>query len=157
MAEMVDEVLVSLRRILRATSMHSRKLRRSVGLSSPQLLVLQTAQDEDRPTASAIARSVSLSQATITTILKELERRELVRRERGETDRRQVKVSLTEEGKKVLQEAPKPLQDSFAARFAALPRWEQHQLLAVLDRVATMMDAEDLDAAPLLIEDAELR
>jgi DNA-binding MarR family transcriptional regulator len=154
---MVDEVLVSLRRILRATSMHSRKLRRSVGLSAPQLLVLQTAQDEDRPTASAIARSVSLSQATITTILKELERRELVRRERGETDRRQVKVSLTDEGRKVLEEAPKPLQESFSARFTALPRWEQHQVLAVLDRVATMMDAEDLDAAPLLIEDAELR
>ena len=156
MAELVDEVLVSLRRILRATSMHSRKLRRSVGLSSPQLLVLQTAHDEDRPTASQIARSVSLSQATITTILKELERRELISRERGETDRRQVRVSLTEQGREVLANAPKPLQDSFAARFAALPRWEQHQVLAVLDRVATMMDAEDLDAAPLLIEDVDL-
>jgi hypothetical protein len=30
-------------------------------------------------------------------------------------------------------------------------------VLAVLERVATMMDAEDLDAAPLLSEDAELR
>lgn len=157
MAEMTDEVLTSLRRILRATSMHSRKLRRSVGLSSPQLLVLQTAQEQDRPTASQIARSVSLSQATITTILKELERLELVRRERGETDRRQVRVSLTERGTSVLSQAPKPLQDSFTARFTALPRWEQHQVLAVLERVANMMDADELDAAPLLSEDPELR
>ena len=68
MAELLDDVLVSLRRILRATSMHSRKLGRSVGLSAPQLLVLRTCRDEEWPTASEIARAVSLSQATITTI-----------------------------------------------------------------------------------------
>lgn len=156
MKELGDEVMVSLRRIMRATSMHSGKLRRSVGLSSPQLLVLQTAEDQERPTASEIARAVSLSQATITTILTELEKRGLLLRERSETDRRRVHVSLTKEGREVLNAAPKPLQASFAARFAALETWEQHQLLSVLERVAVMMDAEDLDAAPLLSADAKL-
>jgi len=156
MAELLDDVLVSLRRILRATSMHSRKLGRSVGLSAPQLLVLRTAHEQQWPTASEIARAVSLSQATITTILNNLENRGLLVRERGTTDRRRVHVALTDEGRKVLSAAPKPLQESFAARFEALPRWEQHQLVAVLERVAVMMDAEDLDAAPLLSEDPHL-
>lgn len=157
MADLLDDVLVSLRRILRATSMHSRKLGRSVGLSAPQLLVLRTAHEQDWPTASEIARAVSLSQATITTILNHLEKRGLLLRERGTSDRRRVHVALTEEGREVLAAAPKPLQESFAARFEALPRWEQHQLVAVLERVAVMMDAEDLDAAPLLSEDPHLR
>ena len=157
MADPVDEVLVSLRRILRATSMHSRRLRRSVGLSSPQLLVLQTAFEQDRPTASQIAHAVSLSQATITTILTELESRGLLTRQRSEEDRRRVHVSLTKEGREVLEAAPRPLQESFAARFSALPRWEQFQLIAALERVAMMMDAEDLDAAPLLAEEAEIK
>lgn len=156
MAELADQVLISLRRILRATSLHSNRLRRSVGLSSPQLLVLQTAHEQQRPTASQIANAVSLSQATITTILTELEKRGLLLRERSEEDRRRVHVSLTDEGRRVLEAAPKPLQESFADRFAALPRWEQFQLIAALERVALMMDAEDLDAAPLLSEDAQI-
>jgi hypothetical protein len=32
-----------------------------------------------------------------------------------------------------------------------LESWEQHQIVAALERVATMMDAEELDAAPLLL------
>ena len=157
MTDRCDDVLISLRRILRATSMHSSKLRRSVGLSSPQLLVLQTAKDKERPTASEIARAVSLSQATITTILTDLEKRGLLLRERSETDRRVVHTSLTKQGQAVLKEAPKPLQENFSDRFSALPSWEQHQILSVLERVAMMMDAEDLDAAPLLSEDVDLR
>ena len=156
MTDRGDEVLISLRRILRATSIHSSKLRRSVGLSSAQLLVLQTAKEQKRPTASEIAKSVSLSQATITTILTELEKRDLLLRERSETDRRRVHVSLTKHGREVLRSAPKPLQESFAARFTELPSWEQLQILSVLEHVAVMMDAEELDAAPLLSEGVEL-
>jgi DNA-binding MarR family transcriptional regulator len=156
MTDRNDEVLISLRRILRATSIHSSKLRRSVGLSSAQLLVLQTAKEQKRPTASEIAKSVSLSQATITTILTELEKRGLLLRERSETDRRRVHVSLTKAGKEVLRSAPKPLQDSFAARFTELASWEQLQILSVLEHVAVMMDADELDAAPLLSEGVEL-
>ncbi|MEE4110410.1 MAG: MarR family transcriptional regulator, partial [Halieaceae bacterium] len=96
------------------------------------------------------------SQATITTILTQLEKRGLLTRQRSDVDRRRVHVSLTDEGRRVLAAAPKPLQDSFAARFEALERWEQHQLVAVLERVASMMDAHMLDAAPLLSGDPEL-
>jgi DNA-binding MarR family transcriptional regulator len=156
MADLADDVLVSLRRILRATSIHSRKLGRSVGLTAPQLLVLRTAHEEERPTATELARAVSLSQATITTILTHLEGRGLLVRERSDVDRRRVHVSLTDAGREVLKAAPKPLQESFTARFDALPRWEQYQLVSVLERVASMMDAENLDAAPLLSEDADL-
>jgi hypothetical protein len=48
-------------------------------------------------------------------------------------------------------QAPKPLQDRFVDRFTKLESWEQHHIVAALERVATMMDAEDLDAAPLLL------
>jgi hypothetical protein len=35
-------------------------------------------------------------------------------------------------------------------RFSRLASWEQHSIVASLERVAAMMDADDLDAAPLL-------
>ena len=57
---------------------------------------------------------------------------------------------LTAQGEALLATAPEPLQERFAARFQVLEIWEQHQLVASLERIANMMDAEDLDAAPLL-------
>lgn len=156
MADILDDVLVSLRRILRATSIHSRKLGRSVGITSTQLMVLGAVNAKDGLTASEVARAVSLSQATITSIVSRLEERELLKRARSSVDRRRVHVSLTEAGRSVLAEAPKPLQEEFSLRFEALPRWEQHQLVSSLERVAAMMDAENLDAAPVIAHDPDL-
>ncbi|GAB5413519.1 MAG: MarR family transcriptional regulator [Congregibacter sp.] len=150
MAELLDDVLISLRRILRATSMHSRKLGKSVGISAPQLMVMRAIDGQQSLTGSEIAKAVSLSQATVTNIVIKLEASGLLLRNRSELDRRRVDVTLTEAGRQVLSDAPKPLQESFARKFAELPRWEQYQLVSSLERVAMMMDAEDLDAAPLL-------
>lgn len=157
MAELLDEVLISLRRILRATSLHSRKLSRSVGLSGPQLLVLRAVEERGTLTASEVAKTISLSQATITLLVTDLEKRDLLRRERSDIDRRRIDISLTQRGRDVVHAAPMPLQESFAQRFAALPRWEQHQLVASLQRVAAMMDAEDLDAAPVLTYESDIK
>lgn len=150
MAQLEDQVLVALRRIIRATDIHSRRLARDTGLTTPQLVVLRAVADADAPTVSEIARTVSLSQATVTTLLNKLESREFVSRERSKQDRRRVNVRLTRPGRKVLANAPQPLQEQFSDRFQGLETWEQYQLVASLERIANMMDAEALDAAPLL-------
>lgn len=150
MAKLQDQVLASLRRIIRATDIHSRRLNKDTGLTTPQLVVVRAIAAGERLTASEIARAVSLSQATVTTLLNRLEERGLVSRQRSEQDRRRVNVTLTGAGHDLLATAPEPLQEQFAGRFAELAPWEQHQLVASLERIATMMDVEGLDAAPLL-------
>jgi len=151
MRDLQDEVLVSLRRIIRATDLHSRKLGKQTGLTTPQLVIIQAIGNLKEPTVSDIAKAVSLSLATVTTILNRLESNDLVHRTRSKVDRRRVIVTLTEAGENMRSQAPKPLQDRFVDRFSKLESWEQHQIVAALERVATMMDAEDLDAAPLLL------
>ena len=42
------------------------------------------------------------------------------------------------------------LQEHFAQQFAALQEWEQSMIVSSLQRVAAMMDAQNLDAAPFL-------
>jgi DNA-binding MarR family transcriptional regulator len=150
MSELHDQVLVSLRRIIRATDLHSRQLGKATGLTTPQLVVMRAIQSLSAPVASDIARSVSLSQATVTNILNRLEDHGLVNRARSEKDKRRVNISLTAAGKALLKTAPQPLQESFIERFGALKKWEQHQIIASLERLAMMMDADELDAAPLL-------
>jgi len=148
--DLPDHVLVALRRIIRATDLHSRKLGKKTGLTTPQLVIIQAVGDLKDPTVSDIAKAVSLSLATVTTILNRLERNGIVNRARSSVDRRRVIVTLTEEGHGLKSSAPKPLQDSFVDRFTRLESWEQHLIVASLERVAAMMDADDLDAAPLL-------
>ena len=145
-----DEVLVSLRRIIRATDMHSKKLSKISGLTSPQLLILQTLRLHSELTVGELARKISLSQATVTTIIDRLEKRNFVKRERGSVDKRKVFVYLTPEADAALLNAPKPLQESFVQQFQDLHDWEQTMILAALERVAYMMDAQHIDASPVL-------
>lgn len=150
MSDLEDHVLIALRRIIRATDLHSRVLGKETGLTTPQLVVIRAIREMNAPTVSDIARAVSLSQATVTTILKRLETKGLLKRERSRADRRAVIVQLTAAGKTLWKTAPEPLQYSFTHRFKQLASWEQHNIVAALERVAAMMDAQQLDAAPML-------
>ncbi len=148
--ERTTDVLISLRRIIRAIDMRSRRLMQNSGFTGPQLLVLQALGVHKEMSAGELAREVNLSQGTVTSILDRLEKRELIQRIRSHTDRRKVFVTLTEEGKTQLASAPTLLQERFIQRFEELKDWEQHQILASLQRLAEMMDAQDIDAAPVL-------
>ncbi|WMS86889.1 MarR family winged helix-turn-helix transcriptional regulator [Pleionea litopenaei] len=148
--EKYEELLISLRRIIRSIDLHSKRLNKESGMTGPQLLVLQVIEKQDGVTAKDIADKVNLSQGTVTTILDRLESRALIRRERSQLDRRRVSLHLTEPAVDLLHKAPKPLQDHFIERFKHLEEWEQNLLLSSFSRVASMMDASDIDAAPLL-------
>lgn len=146
----IEEVLIALRRVIRATDLHSKHLAKTTGLTAPQILVLQSIRNMGQVTIGEIATEVSLSQATVTTILDRLEKRKLVFRERSLTDKRKVHAYLTEDAEDILKEAPIPLQDQLARQFGHLKEWEQTLLISSLQRVAQMMNAHEIDAAPVL-------
>jgi len=57
---------------------------------------------------------------------------------------------VTPDGHRRLGAAPDALQQRYVRAFSRLASWEQAQLVASLERVADMMDARELDAAPVL-------
>ena len=57
---------------------------------------------------------------------------------------------LTDVGKNALLNAPQPIEDAFVEKFSALKEWEQFQLLSSVERIACMMGASEIDAAPVL-------
>lgn len=146
----IEEVLIALRRVIRATDLHSKYLAKTTGLTAPQILLLQTLRDKGQITIGELAQEVSLSQATVTTILDRLEKRKLVYRQRSETDKRKVHAFLTEDALEILKNAPIPLQEQFTRQFGDLQEWEQTMIISALKRVAQMMDAQHIDAAPVL-------
>ncbi len=145
-----EELLVAVRRITRAIDLYSKKLYKEVGLTTSQLLVLETVDKLQNPTPSSIAKEILLSQATVTTLVDRLEGNGLIKRSKDGPDKRTVNIALTPEGQTLLQDAPELLQSGFLKQFRRLEQWEQHMLTSAMQRVATMMDAEDLDAAPIL-------
>ena len=146
----IEDVLIALRRVIRATDLHSRHLAKTTGLTAPQILLLKTIRDKGDKTIGEIASDMSLSQATVTTIIDRLEKREFVYRKRSERDKRNVFAYLTEKGMEILRNAPMPLQDQFTFQFENLQEWEQNMILSSLQRIAEMMDAQYIDASPLL-------
>ncbi|MBO9507652.1 MarR family transcriptional regulator [Thalassospira sp. A3_1] len=145
-----QDILVALRQIIRATDLHSKRMMKACGLTIPQVMVLRAIDELQNVTVRRISNHVSLSQATVTTILNRLEQRGLAERRRSTTDKRVVNTVLTEAGQNVLKAAPTMLHEEFISQFDALPDWEKTQLLSSMQRVATMMNAEKIDAAPLL-------
>lgn len=150
-----SDVLTALRRIIRAIDLHSRRLALRYGLTGPQLVLLQELARMPNASVGELAKSVSLSNGTVTDILDRLEKRGLVHRVRGDEDKRRVFVRITEAGGHIMSEAPPLLQEHFNEEFRKLKDWEQTLILSSLQRVASMME-EKASAAPLLAETEEL-
>jgi len=148
--DLCDEVLISLRRIVRAVDYQSRQLVRSHGLTSPQTLILKELMQTNEATVGQLADNVNLSKPTVTDILNRLERRGLVTRTRSDTDKRCIKVRVTALACEKLADAPPLLQEEFTRQFSNLEKWEQFQLLGCLNRIAEMLHVRELEASPYL-------
>jgi DNA-binding MarR family transcriptional regulator len=146
-----EEILRSLRRIIRAVGLYSRKLMTQTGLSGPQVICLRQLANNGPMQTSHLAEAVHLSSATVCGILNRLEQRGLVVRERQSADRRRVLVSLSDAGQDTVDNAPPALHDTFLFKLRALPPERQQAIRQTLTGIVEMMAAVDLDAAPILV------
>lgn len=130
----------ALRRLQQGCEVHAKRLSRLGGLTPLQLLILQVLQMEREITASGLAKQVSLSQAALSGVLERLESRGLLARRRDEKDRRKQWLLLEDAGRDVLRTAPPLLPEYVMTRFAELPEWERHAVLAGLLRAAELFE-----------------
>lgn len=145
-----QELLIALRKVIRAIGLHSKHLNKTSGLTSPQLIIMQEIDKASGVNSGQVAKNVNLSAATVTNIIDRLESKNLVSRVRNTEDKRKISLYLTDDGKAILLNAPQPLQEHFIENFSNLAQWEQSQLLSSVERLADMMNANELDASPLL-------
>jgi DNA-binding MarR family transcriptional regulator len=148
--EINNQILIALRRIMRAVDLHSKNLERNFNLTGPQLILLREIDKIGDAPIGVLAQHINLSNATLTGIVDRLEKRQLVERVRSTNDRRQVIVRVTGRGKAILSESPPLLQDRFIEELGKLDKERQTAILESLEQVAAMMQAGHLDAAPML-------
>lgn len=145
-----EETLRAVRRITRALAISSRDLARQHELTATQLLCLRLLREHEAVSAGTLAKALSLSPQTATGLVDRLEARELVGRVRSTSDRRCVLVSLTPPGNTLIAATGPMLQDRFVARFDALEPERRRALREALEAVVSLLEAEALDAAPVL-------
>ena len=145
------ELLIGLRKITQAIDLHSKRLLKNVGITSPQLVILQEIAACGSLTTAELVKAVSLTQGTVTAIIMRLEKNDLVSRRRSGKDRRRIHISITKKGERLLIDAPSPLQEKFIHSYYALEEWEQLMILSSIHRIVGMMSAEKLEASPFLV------
>jgi DNA-binding MarR family transcriptional regulator len=149
-------IIRSLRRIIRAVGLYSRELLRRRNLTTSQLATLRQLGRHGALSAGDLARGISVSQATVTGIVDRLERRGLVTRSRDSEDRRRVVIDLTDPGRQAVASSPPPLHERFMVRLAELPEDERREIDRMLRRIVEMMEAEKVEAAPVLAAETSL-
>ena len=146
-----QNLLISIRKIIQAVDIHSRKLNKEFGLTGPQLIVLQEISNHGQISITPLSRATSLSQATVTDITKRLETRGYIARKKREDDRRAVSLFLTEKGEEIIENLPPLLQEKFTDRFADLEDWEQMMIMSAFERTVSLMAADKIEASPILV------
>jgi DNA-binding MarR family transcriptional regulator len=146
-----EEILMQVRKIMRAIEIHSSKLAILYGLTTPQLILMKKLSKKGSMKPGIVAREISLSHATVTGIVKRLEAKGLIVRQKDLVDGRSFQVSLTDKGNELLKSMPPMLQDDFVKKLGSLEDWEKTLILSSLQRVTTMMHAEEIEAAPVLL------
>ncbi|MBT33238.1 MAG: MarR family transcriptional regulator [Thalassobius sp.] len=74
-------------------------------ITYPQYLVLLVLWKEDQITVSDISEQLYLESNTLTPLLKRMEKKELICRERSKEDERKVVIALTRKGQELQKEA----------------------------------------------------
>ena len=146
------DVLVKLRKIIRSINLESKKIEKRFGVSIPQLMCLQflSEQEDYKTTASKIKDYLMLNASTVTGILKRLEGRGLIAKLPNTKDRRATFITLTAKGADLLKEPPTTLQEKLTARLQRLTPAQISALDENIDLLVQIMDAEDLDASPII-------
>jgi MarR family transcriptional regulator, organic hydroperoxide resistance regulator len=138
-------IVVGLRRVVRALELYSQEVRRSYGLTGPQLWALTTLLRSGPLTAGELAASLLVHQSSTSLLIRRLERRGLVRRTRLREDRRFVRIELTERGHTLATEAPEPAQGRLLHGLRRMPARRVRGIRRAVEDLVGAMEAEGVD------------
>lgn len=128
----------------RAVTDAYRPLLDDLGLTYPQYLVMLVMWEHEERTVREVGRSLELDYGTVSPLLKRLESRGLLLRQRSAADERRVAVALTPQGRALRDQATRIPQEIGCA--VGLDADRRARLIEVLREVAESVRAHDARA-----------
>jgi len=120
-----------------ALDVRSKDMAKTIGVTSPQRLVVRIIGQVPEATASTIAHTLSMHPSTLTGVLTRLERHGLITRTPDVEDRRRVRFRLTAEGKRIDRERKGTVE---AAVRRTLQRTTANQVDGTLALIAILVE-----------------
>ena len=142
----ITSIVVGLRRIVRALEVYSHDVRRTYGLTAPQLWALKTLAKTGPLTTGQLAQVLLIHPSSASLLVDRLERRGLVNRVRLQNDRRFVRVELTERAVSLCAAAPEPTQGRLLHGLGGMSGKRLRAIRRAVDDLVGAMEAQDVDA-----------
>lgn len=149
-ADIYYTIFSNLRKIIKTADIYSTRLKEKYNINSSQLSCLLVLSGEQSMSLSSLSKKVSLSPSMITNIIDQLEKKELLIRKRSSTDRRVILIELTENGRKVIKNAPLSFQNQLTAGLNQLPQEELEQINTSLTKLLALIVSEVLIDSSIL-------
>lgn len=116
---------------------------RSAGVTALQYTALTVLDHHDGLSLAQLARDSFVTPQAAADLVANLERRDLVRRDRNPVDRREVVVSLTAQGRQVLADRAGAVQELESQMIESLDEGEARLFRSLLDRCRTSLAKDE--------------
>ena len=145
----IQDLVWSIRRLVRAVYLDSQKISKRYGLTGPQSAVARNLYNNGPMSSADLSRKLFVTPSNITGIIDRLGKKQLVKRIKKEGDRRVALITLTDTGKELSKTLPDPIMKKFIAELADLEP-EHVQLLAMaMNQILNLIDVEEIEGEPL--------
>jgi len=148
----VQNVLDSIRRIVRGLRVSSKIAEKELGVSGAQLFVLQKLSQAKRLSINELAERTLTHQSSVSVVVSRLVKQGLVVRSQSKEDARRIDLALTVEGRSKLKKIPTTTQEKLMMALDALKSSDRKQLSMILGMVVAKAGLAD-EPASLFFED----
>jgi DNA-binding MarR family transcriptional regulator len=153
--EDAKQIMIAIRRLVRALRLFERESESRYGLSAAQMFVLHVLREEDELSLNELAMRTATDQSSASTVVQRLVDAGYVGREQSRRDRRAIVLSLTAKGRALVRRAPAPAQEQIFASIGKMPAADRRRFVELLDLFLTGMGVGG--EAPMLFEDGRVR
>ncbi|MFD1954886.1 MarR family winged helix-turn-helix transcriptional regulator [Paenibacillus thailandensis] len=134
------QVTTMFRTLLRSITQEWNKRGNEYNLTLPQFKMLYILDKSGPQSVSQLAEAMTITPAAITGISDKLLAEGFVLRERGETDRRVVYITLTDSGKRVLDQVYESQKEALNTFFHLLPEEDIQHLKRIFGRMLSNIE-----------------
>ena len=141
----IKEIILLIRKLVNGAELYTKELSKNHSITSAQLNCLLALYENGPLPPSQVAKHMMVKSSTVTGVVDRLERKGLVKRERNSPDRRIINIQLTEDGKKIAEIAPPPIQQQVIEGLQKLPHSELNEIIFSFSTLTKMLDVQDID------------
>lgn len=147
-----NDILINIRKIVRAINLENKRIQKEFGISIPQLLCLEYLNNQPQQAAShkSIKEFLQLNASTVTGIIARLQSKGLIRKLPKKGDKRVQLVALSKTAQQLFASDTKLMHSHLSEKLENLNKAELLEIQGSLEKLVQFMQIPDLDASPVI-------